>query len=61
MAEKDCAEVGFAKKSKPAAGEKVRERQIGICGGKTCYELEDLRIDCAIKQKRGIHLFQLLL
>ena len=31
MAEKDCTEVGLAEKSKPTAGEKVRERQIGRC------------------------------
>ena len=31
VAETDCTEVGFAEKSKPAAGEKVRERQILIC------------------------------
>ena len=64
MAEKDCAEVGFADKSKPAAAEKVRERQILICGGKTCYEFRGFKNrlcyqakerDCAIKQKRGIH------
>ena len=33
MAETDCTEVGFAEKSKPAAGEKVRERQIFVYGG----------------------------
>ena len=26
VAEKDCTEVGLAEKSKPAAGEKIRER-----------------------------------
>ena len=31
MAEKDCTEVGLAEKSKPTAGEEVREQQIGGC------------------------------
>ncbi len=29
VAEKDCTEVGVAEKSKPTAGKKARERQIG--------------------------------
>ena len=30
MAKKNCTEVGLAEKSKAAAGEEIRERQIGI-------------------------------
>ena len=34
MVETDCTEVRLAEKSKASAGEKVRERQIGIGGRK---------------------------
>ena len=30
MAKKNCTKVGLAEKSKAAAGEEIRERQIGI-------------------------------
>ena len=57
VAEEDCTEGGLAEKSKPTAGEKVRERQTGIYGGD--YNDRERRISivlgfaCSARGKSG--------